>query len=153
MKAKRMEPISFPAQITKGAVRPFMLGGPLCLQVPYGFLGYVQHAMRGMSQGDEVLVTIQTGSHHSEKQRKYFHALVREWSRTMGEEFRKAKQRMKAEFGVHEPVRVNGQDYLWLKSTSTYTEDEYSALIQGTEHMLTEAGIDFTRAKVEYENG
>lgn len=137
----RQNRVQFLARLAKG-VPSFFRGGPLRLTVDDTAYPLVSNELFDHTAGDQFLVTLEDPTGHSAQQRRLFHALVGEFSRQQGIYKPEVKRLMKHRHGVSEKIEVEGVSYLWLKSTTDYTKDEYSRLIDGTIHDCHEAGVE-----------
>lgn len=142
--------LQFLARLAKG--RPsFFHGGPLRLDVDELALSAVRNELFDHDAGDQFLVTLEDPSNHSAQQRRLFHALVGEFARQQGLDKGSAKNMMKHRHGISEQIEVDGESYLWLKSTADYTRDQYTALIDGTIRDCYEADIDVGEYVAQWE--
>ena len=136
--------MQFLARLAKGSPS-FFHDGPLRLSVDETALPIVKNELFDHNAGDQFLVTLEDPTGHSAQQRRIFHALVGEFSRQQNIQKAHAKNLMKHRHGVSEEIEVDGSSYLWLKSTTEYTKDEYSRLIDGTIRDCYDADVDVSQ--------
>jgi len=146
----RRRSLQFLARLAPGNPS-FFHGGPLRLTVDDVALPLVKNELFDHQRGDQFLVTLESPDGHSAQQQRLFHALVDEFARQQGYSKEHAKHLMKHRHGISEEIEVEGERYLWLKSTAEYTKDQYTTLIEGTIRDCAEADVEVSEYVAQWE--
>lgn len=142
---------SFVATVVR-STPPLYRGGPLTLEPDAYFRALLLNCLHDLDpKSPRVQVTLEPEPDmQTDAQRRFFHKLCDIYGKAHNSTKEDVKWMAKCEFGITRQVTVEGESYLWVKSTSEYSKEEYTALIDRFIGHMAEDGIDIDSEVLEW---